>query len=85
MTDVTHSLGLTKKDIGLENTLSKIVKNFRNSERIKKSKESQQAAGNSSFSIKVISEEEVQNAIKDLTYRDIPTKFGIWQIFLMNL
>ena len=29
-TDVTHSLGLRKENIGLENTLSKIVKNFGN-------------------------------------------------------
>ena len=28
-TDVTHSLGLKKENIGLENTLSKIVKTFR--------------------------------------------------------
>ena len=34
-TDVTHSLGLKKINIGLENTLSKIVKKFRNSESIK--------------------------------------------------
>ena len=79
-TDVTHSLGLKKKNIGLENTLSKIVKNFRNFESIKKIKESQQAAENSSFSFKVISEEEVQNTIKDLPINkstisgDIPTK-----------
>ena len=39
-TDVTHSLGLKKKNIGLENDLSKILKNFRNSESIKKIKES---------------------------------------------
>ena len=63
--DVTHSLGLKKKNIGLENTLSKIVKNFRNFESIKKIKESQQAAENASFSFKVISEEELKNYIKD--------------------
>ena len=40
-TDVTHSLGLKEKNIGLENTLSKIVKNSRNFESIKKIKESQ--------------------------------------------
>ena len=39
-TDVTHSFGLKKKNIGLENDLSKILKNFRNSESIKKIKES---------------------------------------------
>ena len=37
-TDVTHSLGLKKKNIGLENTLLKIVKNFRNFEGRKKIK-----------------------------------------------
>ena len=42
-TDVTHSLGLKKKNIGLENTL---LKTFRNSENIKKIKESQQGAEN---------------------------------------
>ena len=62
-TDVTHSLGLKKKNIGLENSLSKIVKTFRNFERVKNIKESQQAAENSSFSIKTISEEEVKIAI----------------------
>ena len=56
-TDVTHSLGLKKKNVGLENTLSKIVKNFRNSESVKKIKESQQAGENSSFSFILISEE----------------------------
>ena len=35
-TDVTHSLALRKENIRLENTLLKIVENFRNSERIKK-------------------------------------------------
>ena len=48
-TDVTHSLGLEKKNIGIENTLSKTVKNFRKFESIKKIKKSQQAAENSSF------------------------------------
>ena len=62
-TDVTHSLGLKKKNIGLENSLSKIVKTFRNFESIKNIKESQQAAENSSFSIKTISEEEVKIVI----------------------
>ena len=62
-TDVTHSLGLKKKNIGLENSLSKIVKTFRDFESIKNIKESQQAAENSSFSIKTISEEEVKIAI----------------------
>ena len=62
-TDVTHSLGLKKKNIGLENSLSKIVKTFRNFESIKNIKESQQAAENSSFSIKTTSEEEVKIAI----------------------
>ena len=42
------------------------MKNFRNFESIKKIKESQQTAGNPSFSFKIISEEEVKNAIKDL-------------------
>ena len=41
--DVTHSLGLKKKNIGLENTL---LKTFRNFESIKKIKESQQGAEN---------------------------------------
>ena len=69
-TDVIYSLRLKKENIGLENSLSKIVKNFRNFESIK-IKESQQAAENSSFSFKVISEEEVKNAIKDFTYKQI--------------
>ena len=75
-TSVIHSLGLKT----LDNTLSKIVKNFRNFERIKKIKESLQAAGNSSFSFKMISEEEVKNVIKDLPMNkstisgNIPTK-----------
>ena len=59
-TDVTHSLGLKKKNIGLENTLSKIKKAFRKIEK------SQQEAENPAFSFRVISEEEVKNAIKDL-------------------
>ena len=99
-TDVTHSFGLKKKNIGLENSLSKIVKTFRNFESIKKIKESQQGAENSSFSFKVISEEEVKNAIKDLPINkstisgDTTTKFLCsmlrctpknWQVFLMNL
>ena len=56
------------------------MKTFRNFESIKKIKESQQGAENSSFSFKVISEEEVKNAIKDLPINkstisgDIPTK-----------
>ena len=65
-TDVTHSLGLKKKNIGLENTLSKIKKTFRKIESIKKIKKSQQEAENPAFSFRVISEEEVKNAIKDL-------------------
>ena len=48
-TDVTHSLGLRKQNIGLENTLSKIVKNFWNFESIKKIKESQKEVENYSF------------------------------------
>ena len=60
-----NSLGLKKKNIGLENTLSKIVENFRNSESIKNIKGSQQTAEHSSVSFKVISEEEVKNTIKD--------------------
>ena len=61
---VTLSLGLKKKNIRLENTLSKIVKYCKNS----------------SFSFKVINKEEVKNAIKDLPinkstiYGDIPIK-----------
>ena len=55
-TDVTHSLGLKKKNIGLENTLSITVETFRDFESIKKINESQQGAENSSFSFKVISE-----------------------------
>ena len=65
-TDVIHSFGLKKKNVGLKNTISKIVKNFRNFQSIKKIKESQQAAENSLFSLKIISEEEVKNPIKDL-------------------
>ena len=34
-TDVSHSLGLKKKNIGLEDTLSKIVRNFKDFENIK--------------------------------------------------
>ena len=79
LTDVTHSLGLTKKNIGHENTLSKIVETFRDFESIKKIKESRQGAENSSFSFKIITEEEVKNAIKYLPTNkstilgDIPT------------
>ena len=52
-TDATHSLDLKKKNtISKKNTYSKIVDNFRNSESIKKIKESQKAAENSSFSLK---------------------------------
>ena len=67
------------------------MENFRNSESIKKIKESQQAAENSSFSFKIISEEEVKNSIKDLPINkstisdNIPTKILKKQIFLMNL
>ena len=56
------------------------MKNCRNFESLKKIKESQEAAENSSFSSKVISEEEVKNAIKNLPINkctisgDIPTK-----------
>ena len=79
-TDVTHSLGLKKKNIGLENTLTKIVKTFRNFESMQKINESQQAVENFLFLFKVISEEEVKNAIKDLPLNrstisgDIPTE-----------
>ena len=79
MTDITHSLGLTKKNIGHENTLSKIVETFRDFESINKIKESRQGAENSSFSFKMITEEEVKNAIKYLPTNkstilgDIPT------------
>ena len=48
-TDATQSLGLKKKNTILKNTYSKIVDNFRNSESIKKIKESQKAAENSAF------------------------------------
>ena len=92
-TDVTHSLGLKKKNVGLENTLSKIVKNFRNSESVKKIKESQQAGENSSFSFILISEETYlqinllflvifQTEFLSSMLRSIPKN---WQIFLMNL
>ena len=56
------------------------MKNFRNFESIKKIKEFQQAAENSSSSFKLMCEEEVKNAIKDLPINkyaisgDIPTK-----------
>ena len=56
------------------------MKNCRNFESLKKIKGSQEAAENSSFSFKVISEEEVKNAIKNLPINkstiscDIPTK-----------
>ena len=60
-----------KKNSGFEGTLSKIMKNFKIFESKKKIKESQKAAENSSFSFKVISEEEVKNAIKDFTYKQI--------------
>ena len=79
-TDVTHSLGVKKKNVGLGNTFSKIVKTFRNFESIKKIKESQQGAEDSSFPFKTNGEEEVKNAIKDLPINkstisgDIPTK-----------
>ena len=100
-TEVTHSLGLKKKNIGLGNTLSKIVKTFRNFRTIKKIKESQQGAENSSFSFKIISEEEVKNVIKDLPINKsyyflvifLPKFLSSmlrstptnWQISLMNL
>ena len=77
---VTHSLELKKKKVGLENTRSKTVRNFKNSDSIKKIKKSQQASENSSFSFKVITEEEVKNAMKNLPIMkstisgDIPTK-----------
>ena len=79
-TNVTDSLGLKKKNIGLENALPKIVEKFRKSESIKKIEESQKAAENSSFSFKIVSKEEVKNAIKDLPINkstisdDIPTE-----------
>ena len=65
-TELTHSLGLKKKNIGLENTLSSIVKNVRNFESIKKIKASQEAAKNSSFLFNVIGEKEVKNVMKQL-------------------
>ena len=76
-TDVTHSLGLKKKNIGLEISLSKIVNNSRNFEGIKKIKESQEAAETQEAAV---SKEEVKNAIKTLSINkstisdDIPTK-----------
>ena len=75
----------------LENILSKILKNFRIFESIKKIKESQPAAENSSFFVKVISEEGVKNAIKDLPVnkstisREIPTINQYAQIYLKKL
>ena len=63
-TDVTQYLCLKKKNTGRQNTLSKIVKTLRNFGSIMKIKESQQAAENSSFSIKVIGEQRVKNAFK---------------------
>ena len=77
--NVTHSLDLKIKNIGLENAPSEIVKIFRIFDNIKKIKKSQQAVANSSFSFKIISEEEVKNAIKGLPINkstisgDIPT------------
>ena len=65
-TELTHSLGLKNKNIGLENIYSRIVKNVRNFECIKKIKASQEAAKNSSFSFKEIGEKEVENVIKQL-------------------
>ena len=56
------------------------MKTFRNFESIKKIKESQQGAEDSSFPFKTNGEEEVKNAIKDLPINkstisgDIPTK-----------
>ena len=47
------------------------MKNLKNFESIKKIKESQKAAENSSFSFKVISEEDIKNAIKDFAYKQI--------------
>ena len=49
-TELTHSLALKKKNIGLDNILSSIVKNVRNFECIKKIKACQEAAKKSSFS-----------------------------------
>ena len=79
-TDVTRSLGLKKGKYWTRETSFKKLENCGNTESIKKIKKSQQAAENSSFSYKVISEEEVKNAIKDLPINkstisgDIPTK-----------
>ena len=56
------------------------MKTFRNFESIQKINESQQAVENFLFLFKVISEEEVKNAIKDLPLNrstisgDIPTE-----------
>ena len=99
-TDVTYFLGLKKNNIGLENTLSKIMKTFRNFESIKKVKAYQQGAENSAFSTKIISEKKAKNAINDLPINNLifllifEPKFlssilrstpRNWQIFLMNL
>ena len=75
----------------LENILSKILKNFRIFESIKKTKESQPAAENSSFFVKAISEEGVKNVIKDLPInkstisREIPTIKQYAQIYFKKL
>ena len=76
------------------------MKTFRNFESTKKTKESQQGGQNSIPPFKIITEEEVKNAIKDLpinksTFQVIfQPKFlssmlrstpKNWQIFLMNL
>ena len=67
-TDVTLSLGLIRKNVGFENTLSKIVENLRSWESIEKKNKSQQVAENSSFSFKLISEEEVKAPITVTSY-----------------
>ena len=65
-TDATHSLRLKKKNFGIEKTLSKIKENFRIFACMKRIKGSQQVTKNSSFSVKLVSEGEIRNAIKAL-------------------
>ena len=75
----------------LENILSNILKNFRIFESIKKIQEPQPAAENSSFFVKVIIEEGLKNAIKDLPInkstisREIPTIKQYAQIYFKKL
>ena len=82
-TVITHELTVTtvtdshNKRIDSYKRIDSLIRNF---ESIKKIKESQEAAENSSFSFKVISEEELKYTITDLpinkytTSGDIPTR-----------